>query len=302
MIDKERYIRIFNETIRIRNLGFNTIENYNGHLNLFLDYCEMIGKLPEDFDTNDLRTYLAKDNISASTIGQRRGMLCNLLDCFGMGFKLYPIKPPRREHRLPDFFSVPELNKIFSSIKNEKQRCIVKLQYACALRVHEVVKIKRSDFIKIWDAHDEKFVYDLRILGKGLKERIVPVPEETIAEIFSYWKNSTEKKGEYLFPGQQSLWYNERSVQMVVKRAMIENRIFKNGSTHLLRHSRATHLHQAGVDILYIKELLGHERLKTTEVYTHLNKGELRIVFRKAETFLNDALMGEINRQKRISA
>lgn len=280
-MNKEDYIKQFTQVLVVRQLCFSTIENYLYHLNSFLDWCK--NRLPENISHSELIEFLAS-NPQYSTVKQRRGMLTNLYEyVLAQGFKLFGLPFPKVPEKLPDYFTLHELQRIFNSVTNIKQQTILKLQYACALRVHEVVKVKRTDFVKVFNPHLKSWAYDLRITGKGNKDGYVPVPDETINEIFEYWKSLEKKPREYLFEGQLKSCYSERSVQIIVKQAMIGCGINKQGSTHLLRSSRATHLAHAGVDIKHIKELLRHKLIKTTERYMALNTNSIRVIFNKAD-------------------
>jgi site-specific recombinase XerD len=202
---------------------------------------------------------------------------------------------PKKQRSLPDYFSIHELKSIFSSVKNPKQRLLLKIQYALALRVHELVKLKWSDFVYNFGK------YDLKILGKGNKHDFVPVPDDTINEIIEVLGNGFGRN-EYLFTGQFGGHYSERSVQQIINRAMELNGIIKQGSTHLLRHSRATHLIQSGVSLRHVQLLLRHSSSKTTEIYTHLDRNDLRQAFSLADTKLNISLNETIQSRRHITA
>lgn len=293
-MDKEQIIKDFTNTLIIRNLSFNTIENYLWHLNEFLSWCQTKQIVPKELDSSGVKEYVAFNKPGYSTIKQRRGLITNLFTyCFSNPTILYGLPFPKHHDHLPDYLTVPELKLLFDSVTNIKQRCILKLQYSCALRVHEVVKIKRKDFIRTYDSYNKEWVFDLRVIGKGNSEYLIPVPNETITEIFEYWKSvpKTIRKTEYLFPGQFRSCYSERSVQVVMNRALIKLGLKKYGkSTHLLRSSRATHLVQSGVDIFHIKDLLRHKNLKTVQRYVRLTTQSMRVIFRKADAEIFESI------------
>lgn len=286
---REKLIDVFT----IRQLQPNSINTY---LSIFDNFESWLKKsnLPAEEATHDqLQAYIACVN-SPSLIRQKIGVIKNVYEfCLGQGYKTYGFPYPRRKKLIPEYFTPFELTRIFDQIRNKKQLCIVRLQYACALRVHEVVKVKRADFIKKFDPHQQKNVYDLRVCGKGGRVDEIPVPDETIQEIFAYWETLPVKPREYLFEGQFAEYYSSRSVQIIVKRAMRMAGINKKGSSHLLRHSRASHLIQAGVDIAYIQRLLRHASIKTTLVYTHFKSTDMRVIFNRAEAFIQESINQE---------
>lgn len=289
---RDRLIDVFT----IRQLQPNSINTY---LSIFGNFEWWLKKnnLEAEHVTHDqLQTYIGCVN-SPSLIRQKIGVIKNVYEfCLGQGYKTYGFPYPRKKRLIPEYFTPYELDTLFSKIRNPKQLCIIKLQYACALRVHEVVKVKRSDFIKKMDPHQQKFVYDLRVCGKGGRVDEIPVPDETVQEIFAYWETLRVKPKEYLFEGQFAQYYSSRSVQIIVKRAMHAAGIKKNGSTHLLRHSRASHLIQVGVDVTYIQKLLRHASIKTTLVYTHFKPSDMRVIFNRAEAFIQES----INQEKQL--
>ena len=287
---KEEYIKIYKLVLKVKGLSFRTIETYTDRLNSFLCWCEKEDIYPPQITKKQLLNYLCSIK-SNSYLRQQRGTIDNFYKyVLEMPYILNGMPYPKKQKSLPDYFSPSELLAIFNYVKNDKQRLMLKIQYACALRVHELVKLKWSDFINNFGK------YDLKICGKGSKPDIVPVPNETINEIISILG---DKFGinEYLFAGQFKEHYSERSVQEVINRAMLQLNIHKTGSTHLLRHSRATHLIQSGVSLRHVQILLRHNSSRTTETYTHLNTIDLRGAFDKADTIIS----GLLNNQKQFT-
>jgi site-specific recombinase XerD len=274
---KEEYIKEYGKVLKIRQLAYNTIETYLSCLTSFLNWCEELDIFPPQITESQMRDFLCTLE-SNSYLRQQRGTLDNFYTYVlhhpnimtGMPF-------PRKSNSLPDYFTPQELVRLFSAVKNDKQRTILKLQYACALRVHEVVKIKWSDFSNDFEG------YTLKVCGKGRHFDVLPVPLETIQEITRSLGNHFGENT-YLFKGQFKEYYSERSVQQVIGRAMDECKIFKDGSTHLLRHSRATHWIQSGVSLRHVQVLLRHKRSTTTEIYTHLDNRDLRAAMIQADS------------------
>lgn len=283
----------FNEVIIIRNLQPNSIGTYISIFRTFMRFCQENDYNPKEIELPQLNSFIALTN-SESLIRQKIGVLKTLYEfVFNQGYKTYYLPYPKKKFVLPEYLTPYELSQVFQQIKNKKQKAIVKLQYACALRVHEVVKIKRTDFIKKYDGNLQKFVYDLRVNGKGGVIREIPVPDETINEIFDYWRSLKEKPKEYLFEGQFAEFYSTRSVQIIMRRALRQCGLKKSQPTHILRHSKACHLIQAGVDIRFIQKLLGHKRITTTEIYTNFRTSDMRVIFNQAELFTQSTIEKE---------
>lgn len=176
------------------------------------------------------------------------------------------IPRPKKEHRLPTILSKEEILRIAQALENPKHRLMIELMYASGLRVSEVVRL-RVQGVNL----DELtlFVRD----GKGKKDRLT-VFSERLKQPLSY---QTEGKGpnELVFPGPEGKTLTTRSVQKVFQGALAASGTRKNATCHTLRHSFATHLLEAGTDIRYIQELLGHARLETTRVYTNVRNPRL---------------------------
>jgi len=156
--------------------------------------------------------------------------------------------------------------KIFSATRNNKHKLILWLIYSCGLRRSEVVNIKLTDL------ETERGILKIRE-GKGNKDRMVPIPKKVWEKIAVYIKSYNPK--EYLFEGQAGGRYSVESVYSVFKRSLRLAGIQKDVGVHSLRHSYATHLHEGGLDIRYIQELLGHKSSRTTEIYTHVSRRNL---------------------------
>lgn len=144
---------------------------------------------------------------------------------------------------------------------NLKHRCIVKLLYGCGLRLHELI------CLELTDVDSENMLIRINH-SKGNKDRMVMLSPSLLAELRAYVKEFKPRK--YLIEGQGGGRYSDKSVQMIVKAAAYRAGIQKLVTPHVLRHSFATHLLENGTDIRYIQQLLGHNSIKTTEIYTHI--------------------------------
>ena len=141
--------------------------------------------------------------------------------------------------------------------------CVLKILYGCGLRVSEVVALKIEDI-------DSSAMRLLVRNAKGQKDRVVPLPKSLLENLRRYYKIYRPKT--YLFEGQKKARYSVKSVQEATKKYALEAQIKKKVTPHMLRHSYATHQLENGVNIRHIQELLGHNSIKTTEIYTHISK------------------------------
>lgn len=170
---------------------------------------------------------------------------------------------PRREYKLPNVLSKSEIALILNAHKNVKHRTMLSLIYACGLRRSELLNLKPADV-------DSKRGLLIIRQGKGRKDRVAPISEKIIAMLREYYK--MYRPDVWLFEGQtKGEQYSEKSLQSVLKQSLEKTGIKKPVSLHWLRHSYATHLLEAGTDLRYIQELLGHKSSKTTEIYTHVS-------------------------------
>lgn len=177
------------------------------------------------------------------------------------------LERPRREHKLPNILSKDEVSAIINALSNQKHRTMLSLIYACGLRRGELLNLKPVNV-------DSKRHLLLILNAKGKKDRVIPISDKVIGMLRDYYKAYHPKV--WLFEGQyEGEPYNEQSLQSVLKHALAKAKITKPVSLHWLRHSYATHLLEAGTDLRYIQELLGHKSSKTTEIYTHVSEKSL---------------------------
>lgn len=159
--------------------------------------------------------------------------------------------------------SKEEVKAILNAHKNIKHRMMLSLIYSCGLRRSELLNLKPNDI-------DSKRNLIMIKQSKGRKDRIVQLSEKILAMLRLYYQ--LERPKVWLFEGQQpGVQYSEKSLESVLKQALAKAKIKKPVSLHWLRHSYATHLLEAGTDLRFIQELLGHSSSKTTEIYTHVS-------------------------------
>jgi integrase/recombinase XerD len=178
------------------------------------------------------------------------------------------LERPRREYKLPNVLSKEEVASILMSHTNVKHKTMLSLIYACGLRRGELLNLKPTDI-------DSKRGLLIIKQAKGRKDRITPISNKVIEMLRGYYKMFKPKV--WLFEGQNpGEQYSEKSLQNVLKQALVKAKINKPVTLHWLRHSYATHLLEAGTDLRIIQELLGHKSSKTTEIYTHVSTKSLQ--------------------------
>lgn len=171
------------------------------------------------------------------------------------------IPRPKKKQTLPKMLTKNEIRKMIEVVENPKHRLMLKICYGMGLRVSEVVALKITDI-------DSAEMLVRIEQGKGKKDRMAILPDSLLSELREYYLQYRPKV--YLFEGLLGTAYSIRSVQAVFKRAKEKAGIKKKIGIHGLRHSYATHLLETGTDIRFIQELLGHNSIKTTQIYTHV--------------------------------
>lgn len=194
------------------------------------------------------------------------------------------LEAPKLGRKLPDTLSVEEIDKIFTGIDHSKpegmrNRAMLETLYSSGLRVSELTGLKKSN------VHFD--VGFLRVFGKGNKERLVPIGKEALKFIKIYLDevrvHLDVKQGHesFLFLNRNGRQLSRQMVFIVIKKLVEECGIRKKISPHTFRHSFATHLIEGGADLRAVQEMLGHESITTTEIYTHLDRDYLRQVIQE---------------------
>ena len=176
---------------------------------------------------------------------------------------------PRRSRALPKVFSKEEVQRILNATRNTKHKLLLWMIYSCGLRRSEITNVRLTDLDR------DRGVLHIKE-GKGRVDRIVPVSNKVWEKLDEYIDGFHPVK--YLFEGQSGGRYSSESVYRVFKQALHRAGIKKEVGVHSLRHSYATHLHESGLDIRYIQELLGHRSTRTTEIYTHVSRRNLVVI------------------------
>ncbi|MDN3585111.1 tyrosine-type recombinase/integrase [Pedobacter aquatilis] len=252
--------------LKSKRYSENTIKTYTDAINVFLNY--FTDKSSTAINNNDVinftNEYILKNNLSASYQNQ----IVNAIKLFfsivhNTVIDISKIHRPKHQKTLPNVLSKEEIKAILNAHVNIKHRAMLSLIYACGLRRSELLNLKPLDV-------DSKRCILIIRQAKGKKDRITPLSEKILMLLRAYYKFYRPEK--WLFEGQiAGEQYSEQSLQSVLKQALEKVGQKKPVSLHWLRHSFATHLLEAGTDLRYIQELLGHSSSRTTEIYTHVS-------------------------------
>ncbi len=271
-----------------KNYSDETIHSYSIDIEEFLDYinseCINICEVGYDVVKAWLINLDEKKNKSTTVsrkISSLRGFYKYLINNKVIDSNPFSlVSLPKKERHLPRFFYYNELEEMFQVPKlntalGQRDRLLLEMLYATGVRVSELVNIKVSDI------NGE----EIRVLGKGNKERIVEFGDyaESILELYlkEGYKHLNIKKNEYLFLNNRGGKLTTRGVRYILDNIINKTTIDKKISPHMLRHTFATHLLNEGCDLLTVQELLGHESLTATSIYTHITNDRLKEVYFK---------------------
>jgi len=282
-----KYIHKYNTWLRLeKGLSANTIEAYTDDLNKLIQFIENENINILQIRYADLQQFIAQlCDIGISPRSQARiisGIKSFyrflLLEDYLRTDPTELLESPKIGMKLPEVLSVEEINRILGSIDlslpaGQRNRAMLEVLYSCGLRVSELIRLKYSDIY-----FDEEFI---RIEGKGKKQRLVPISQTAIHEIRNYLyirRQITSQKGfeDILFLNQRGKGLSRVMVFYIIKQHAELAGIKKTISPHTFRHSFATHLLEGGANLRAIQLMLGHEKITTTELYTHIDREYLR--------------------------
>lgn len=255
------------QEMRLRNYSPKTIKAYICCLRLFIRYIRP--KHPREATDSDLRAFLLflieHERYASSTVNQVINALRLLyVDLYGRPMALGKLPRPKKDRKLPVVLSEGEVRRLFDALPNLKHRAMLMLVYSAGLRVGEVVQLHWEDL------DEERGMMHIRG-GKGKKDRYTILSGIVVQALKRYWK--VYQPREWLFEGQElGKPYSIRSAEKVFHQAAHKAGIAKDVSIHSLRHAFATHMLEQGTDLRYIQDLLGHESVRTTEIYTHVSQ------------------------------
>ncbi|MDD5085635.1 MAG: tyrosine recombinase XerC, partial [Candidatus Omnitrophica bacterium] len=266
----------------------HTIKNYRIDLREFCGFLN--GKELECIDYLEVRKFLAylKDKgYSKSTISRKLACLRSFFKFLAREnfLKVNPaasISTPKRDKKLPTFLDMDEMDKLLNApvgdrLASRRDRAILETLYGSGIRVSELVGLNIEDV--------DLFSGLVKVRGKRKKERIVPIGSLAVKAIEQYLKKRSDKEPpsrDALFLNKSRTRLTDRSVRRMILKYTKKAAIGKEVSPHTLRHSFATHLLDRGADLRSVQELLGHENLSTTQIYTHITTKRLKEAYEKA--------------------
>jgi len=286
------YIKGFKAYLQLeRSLSSNSIEAYQHDIEKLCQFLELknITSTPEEIDLSTLREFLRW----ITEMGMMPTSQARIISGIKAFYKYLMmedlikknpselLEAPKTARKLPDILHVDEIDQMISVIDLSKpegvrNKAILETMFSCGLRVSETVNLKISDISFV-----DQFV---RVIGKGNKERLVPIGRVAIKAIHFYTdnvRNHIEPKvgsNDILFLNRRGAKLSRVMIFLLVKKFAMEAGIKKKISPHTFRHSFATSLVEAGADLRAVQQMLGHESITTTEIYTHIDREFLRDV------------------------
>lgn len=284
------YLSSFKAYLRLeRSLSDNSITAYLNDVNKLYQYLESINKSAEikEVKANDLKLFISWINELGMLPATQARVISGLKSFFS--FLLLEnlisddpsalLESPRLSRKLPDTINIEEINGLIDAIDASKpegmrNKAIIEVLYGCGLRVTELITLKISNIFA-----QSEFI---KVIGKGDKERIVPIGDTALKYMQIYLQESRVhlpiKKGyeDYIFLNRRGSGLSRISVFTMIKDLAIKSGLKKSISPHTFRHSFATHLIEGGADLRAVQEMLGHSSITTTEIYTHLDRDYLK--------------------------
>lgn len=277
------------EVSAVRRFSENTIKAYKNDLNDFKIFCDNssksdIQKISDKFIKTYLM-YLNENKLDTKSISRK---LAAIRGAFNYAYQKDLIKNnptqfiinPKTKRKLPEVVSTNNILEVYNIAegideKPDTVKVIFELLYGCALRVSELCNLKYSDinFSK----------GQIKIIGKGNKTRIVPIGEKSVEILSEYLKNDpVENYDSPLIRTKKLQPIYPRLVHRIVNKYLSKVTDVKKKSPHILRHSAATHMLDNGADLRAVKDILGHENLSTTQIYTHVSIERLKSTYKKS--------------------
>jgi len=281
--------KYLDDITKIKRYSALTVKSYSEDLSSFNLFCKEAGKTNiEEISERFIRSFLAKlneDKFERTSISRK---LSSLRGIFKFSFqhdfiKINPVQSlsnPKIKRKLPDITNVNSILEVYKEIENsseepELHKAIFEILYGCAIRVSELCKLNLSDLDL-----DRR---SLMVVGKGNKMRVVPVGKKSVSILEEYLaKRNSRNFNEPLFMTVKKERIYPRLVHRIVTKYLSKVTDIKKRSPHILRHSAATHMLDNGADLRAVKEILGHENLSTTQIYTHVSIERLKSTYKKA--------------------
>jgi site-specific recombinase XerD len=252
------------EDMQLKGLAERTQEAY---VNAVLQLSRRFKKSPDSLNQEDLREYFLylknEKQVADSTFSIA---LCGIKFFYehtlGKEWHTLKLVRPDRKKKLPVVFSTEEVKRVLGCVQRWQYQVCLNTIYACGLRLLEGTQLRVKDIDS-----DRKMIHVVQ--GKGSKDRYVPLPDRTLMLLRQHW--ITHRNSDWMFPSRSGDGpMSESGLQRAFQAALHESGVHKDASVHTLRHSYATHLLEAGVDLRIIQVYLGHASPSTTAIYTHL--------------------------------
>lgn len=297
----EKYIKEYQYYISGElSLSNNTCESYCRDVEQYAEYLMKYRNItsPNQIDVDDLRSYLTSlknKHITPSSQSRKLSAIKSfhkfcVLEKYADTNISKLVNNPKQQKKLPVVLSINEVDMLLNSLTLDtplemRNKAIIELLYSSGLRVSELINLRFNDL--------RSDIGILQIYGKGNKERLVPVGETALDAInyyVEYGRNklSNAKSKDYLFLNHHGEPLTRQAVFNIIKEKALNAGITKPISPHKLRHSFASHLLERGLDLRMIQEMLGHEDISTTEIYTHINNTKLREIYQSSHPRANN--------------
>lgn len=278
--DFRRHIRL------LRGLSDNTLDAYMHDVGKLEEWCQEQGKDPLELKLPDLEEFSASLHDLGVARSTHARILCGVrsfykfleLDGYIDQDPSELLESPLQDQHLPEVLTTAEVDQLEAAIdlskwEGQRNKAIIEVLFACGLRVSELVMLHLSDVYE-----EEGFV---RVTGKGSKERLVPIARSTIHELHLWYADRCQMKikpGEedYVFLNRRGAHLTRTMILIMIKRLAADAGLKKTISPHTLRHSFATALLEGGASLRAIQAMLGHEKIGTTQIYTHIDMTQLR--------------------------
>lgn len=262
-----KYLEAFRKDLEFKRFRESTIKNYVSCLASFLSYFNGKKTEPKKINADDLKEYLSQFNGHNTQRTNHSAIKCFFKYTLKQKDKFKYIEYCKRDRKLPVVLSVEEMQRIIFAASNLKHKTILCLMYSTGMRVGEVINLKMSDIDR------SRMVINIKD-AKGGKDRQVTLDPTLLQLIEVYYREYKPK--EYLFNGQNNApQYSSRSIAEFLQKYADLSGIKKRVHPHLIRHNYATHLLESGTDMSVLQKLLGHESIKTTQIYGHISHNHI---------------------------
>lgn len=262
----QEYLSNMMEDMELRGLSERTMKVYTGSVSLFLKYCDKENcEIGEDTFRQYILTCFRSGKVSKTTCNLYNSAIRFFLEVtLGQNINYARTCRFRREYHYPEVFTAEEIAQFFSVIDDVKYRAIFLNIYGSGLRASEIGKLRVADV-------DSKNMRLLIQQGKGKKDRYTILSNAGLVALREYWKmyRPVSEQG-FLFPGKDNGHLGTSGVEIAFRKYYARTGLQKKATVHTLRHSFATHLLENGAEPLYIKNLLGHTTMDTTNIYLHI--------------------------------